>query len=84
MQGPPSPCTKVCALDASGYCIGCLRTGDEIARWISMDPEAQWQLLATLAERRKRLSETTVADAAKVADVLSRPVTGSGGGSGDA
>ena len=49
-----------------------------------MGPEAQWQLLATLAERRKRLSETAVADAAKVEDVLSRPVAGSGGGSSDA
>jgi predicted Fe-S protein YdhL (DUF1289 family) len=34
--------------------VGCLRTGDEIARWLSMSAAEQWQLLAQLAERRKR------------------------------
>jgi len=54
MDCPPSPCTKVCILDAAGYCIGCLRTGDEIARWTSMGAQAQWRLLDTLAERRRQ------------------------------
>jgi hypothetical protein len=52
-ERPPSPCTKVCVLDARGFCIGCLRTGAEIGRWMSMSPAEQWQLLAELAERRK-------------------------------
>ena len=50
---PPSPCIKVCALDAQGLCIGCLRSADEIGRWMSMSAAEQWQLLAELAERRK-------------------------------
>ena len=30
----PSPCVGVCRMDAaSGYCLGCWRTLDEIARW---------------------------------------------------
>jgi len=33
--------------------MGCLRTGDEIGRWMSMSPAEQWQLLAKLAERRE-------------------------------
>lgn len=35
---PPilSPCIGICRLDERGYCEGCLRTGDEIARWRSM------------------------------------------------
>lgn len=34
---PLTPCTGVCRLDARGLCMGCLRTGDEIARWSTMD-----------------------------------------------
>ncbi|SFL46869.1 DUF1289 domain-containing protein [Methylobacterium pseudosasicola] len=38
---PSSPCTKVCVLDAaSGLCLGCGRTRDEIATWGAM-PEAE-------------------------------------------
>jgi len=36
-----SPCVGICKLDdATGFCIGCARTRDEIAGWMSMD-EAQ-------------------------------------------
>jgi uncharacterized protein len=52
-ERPPSPCINVCSLDANGYCVGCLRTGNEIARWMAMSAAEQWQLLAQLAERRK-------------------------------
>jgi len=52
-ERPPSPCINVCSLDAQGFCVGCLRTGDEIGRWMSMSPAEQWRLLAQLAERRK-------------------------------
>jgi uncharacterized protein len=40
-------------LDAGGLCIGCLRSGEEIGRWMAMSAEEQWQLLEELAERRK-------------------------------
>jgi predicted Fe-S protein YdhL (DUF1289 family) len=53
-ERPPSPCTKVCALDAEGFCAGCFRTGAEIGRWLSMTPAEQWQLIAELQHRRKR------------------------------
>ena len=55
-ERPPSPCINVCKLDAQGYCVGCLRTGDEIARWLSMSAAQQWLLLAQLAERRDKLT----------------------------
>jgi uncharacterized protein len=55
---PASPCTKVCALDGDGFCLGCLRTGDEIARWREMSAEEQWQLLELLAERRRQRTTT--------------------------
>lgn len=51
---PPSPCTKVCVLGGDGFCLGCLRTGDEIGRWRDMTAEEQWRLIGQLAERRKQ------------------------------
>jgi predicted Fe-S protein YdhL (DUF1289 family) len=49
---PMSPCISVCALDHSGHCAGCLRTRDEIAGWIRMTAEQQWDLLRELERRR--------------------------------
>ncbi|MEY3466657.1 MAG: DUF1289 domain-containing protein [Steroidobacteraceae bacterium] len=49
---PMSPCISICALDLTGHCAGCLRSRDEIAGWIRMTPEQQWQLLRVLDERR--------------------------------
>jgi len=49
----PSPCISVCQLDAvSGQCMGCFRTGAEIAAWRSMTPDAQRDLLELLRDRR--------------------------------
>lgn len=46
---PPSPCVGVCRLDeASGLCLGCGRSGDEIAAWRDLDDARRaevWQLL---------------------------------------
>jgi monothiol glutaredoxin len=61
-ERPPSPCIKVCALDAAGYCVGCLRTGAEIGRWMSMSAREQWQLLAQLSERRRAYEVTQAMD----------------------
>ncbi|MDX1442283.1 MAG: DUF1289 domain-containing protein [Gammaproteobacteria bacterium] len=48
-----SPCTGVCTLDDQGYCIGCLRTGHEIAAWPRMAESARRDLLETLVQREK-------------------------------
>jgi predicted Fe-S protein YdhL (DUF1289 family) len=40
-------------LDAAGFCIGCLRTMDEIAGWKDMSAGEQWLLLDRLEERRR-------------------------------
>lgn len=42
-----TPCIGICSLDAQGYCAGCLRTGDEIARWRAMSED----------ERRRYMDE---------------------------
>jgi predicted Fe-S protein YdhL (DUF1289 family) len=52
-ERPSSPCINVCSLDAQGFCVGCLRSADEIGRWLYMSAAEQWRLLEELAERRK-------------------------------
>ncbi len=48
-----SPCINVCQMDAAtGWCGGCLRTLDEIARWSSWDEARRHAVLAALPERR--------------------------------
>ncbi len=49
-----SPCVKICVIHpASGLCIGCFRTTDEIAGWSTMDSEARRTLVAELPDREK-------------------------------
>ncbi|MEJ1966722.1 MAG: DUF1289 domain-containing protein [Gammaproteobacteria bacterium] len=57
---PGTPCINVCVLRADGYCLGCLRTGDEIARWRDMAPAEQWRLVDALAQRRAKLAAASV------------------------
>lgn len=56
----PSPCVKICQMDAAlGLCVGCRRTLDEIAGWLDMSPAAQLTTLQRIAERRRRLGESS-------------------------
>ena len=55
-SGVASPCTSVCRLDdASGLCVGCARTLDEIASWSVLDDEARRAIVAALPARAARL-----------------------------
>ncbi|MBT8446653.1 MAG: DUF1289 domain-containing protein [Gammaproteobacteria bacterium] len=54
MQEQPvkSPCIDVCRLDeATGYCLGCHRSGEEIQRWPYLDNDQRRALLLTLQQR---------------------------------
>jgi predicted Fe-S protein YdhL (DUF1289 family) len=47
-----SPCVGICTLRPDGLCEGCLRTGHEIARWLSMtDEERRFVMEHTLPVR---------------------------------
>jgi len=53
-----SPCTGVCELDpASGFCRGCLRTLQEIARWGGLSLGERRTVKSALAERRCAVAE---------------------------
>ncbi len=54
--GVASPCISVCRMDdASGLCIGCLRTLDEIAAWGTLDDDARREVWVAIARRRDEL-----------------------------
>jgi len=50
-----SPCVKVCLVHpATGLCIGCHRTVEEIAAWSTLTPEARRAVMAELPARAER------------------------------
>lgn len=52
-----SPCVLVCAIDeASGLCLGCFRTLDEIAGWAGFSAETRARLMDELPARRGRIA----------------------------
>ena len=45
-----SPCIKLCVIEPeSGYCIGCGRSREEIASWISLSPQQRNTVALLLA-----------------------------------
>jgi predicted Fe-S protein YdhL (DUF1289 family) len=58
-----TPCINVCLLDEkSGLCVGCGRSGDEIARWVEMTPAERHAIMAILPERLERLERQAEAE----------------------
>ncbi|AGK56677.1 hypothetical protein HYPDE_24963 [Hyphomicrobium denitrificans 1NES1] len=52
-----SPCVGICKLDpATGFCLGCARTGGEIADWMVMDEDRRSQVWLSLPERHSKLA----------------------------
>jgi predicted Fe-S protein YdhL (DUF1289 family) len=52
-----SPCIGICKLDdATGYCLGCGRTGTEIGDWVSMSEGQRDAVWLTLPSRLSALS----------------------------
>ena len=48
-----SPCVGICRLDpATGWCIGCARTGEELEHWMAMDGPARAVVWDQLPRRR--------------------------------
>lgn len=53
-----SPCVKICVIHPQvKICIGCNRTGDEIAAWSRLSAEARSAIMAELPARSKLLTQ---------------------------
>lgn len=62
-----SPCVKVCVIHPQArICVGCLRTGDEIAIWSRMTPDARRKIMAELPARRPLLGQRRGGRAARL------------------
>lgn len=56
-----TPCVNLCVIDGvTGYCIGCGRTGDEIADWLALSRNARVALMAKLPERLEKMTSRAV------------------------
>ncbi|MBC2606597.1 DUF1289 domain-containing protein [Pelagicoccus albus] len=54
-QYVPSPCIRVCTLSKDGrLCLGCGRTREEIASWLSADQSTRLQIVEQARKRLKR------------------------------
>jgi len=52
---PVSPCTNQCGVSSvTGYCGGCFRKLDEIAKWDQMEKDEQLEVLRLVEERKKK------------------------------
>ena len=47
-----SPCIGICRMGADGLCQGCLRTTDEIARWMYLSDEERGHLMFDVLPKR--------------------------------
>ncbi len=62
-----SPCVQICVLHPEErICIGCYRTGDEIAHWSKMTPDERSAIMAALPDRAPRLRKRRGGRAARV------------------
>jgi uncharacterized protein len=51
-----SPCIDVCDVDSTGqYCIGCGRSMDEIARWLTTSEQERQAIMDKLPDRLQQL-----------------------------
>lgn len=48
-----SPCIGICQLGDDGLCVGCLRSGDEIGRWLGMSSGEREHLMNVVLPRRE-------------------------------
>jgi uncharacterized protein len=54
-----SPCIGICRLGEDGLCEGCLRTGDEIARWMSLSDAERTHLMFDVLPKRGAAEHNT-------------------------
>ena len=64
-EPPPSPCVCVCRMDAQRqYCLGCLRTLDELRAWGTADAATKRHIWLQIAQRSAHTAPKVAAPAA--------------------
>lgn len=58
LPAPASPCVRICIMDdATGLCVGCGRTLDEIAGWLTFSSAQREAIIQALPARLVALTE---------------------------
>lgn len=58
IEYPQTPCIGVCHINtATGYCIGCWRTLDEISNWGTQSPNEQ-KIIKLQIKQRMQINQT--------------------------
>lgn len=52
-----SPCIGICQLGDDGLCVGCLRSTDEIGRWLNMGDNERLHLMNVILPQREARRE---------------------------
>ncbi len=53
-----SPCVRLCGIDeATGFCIGCYRTLDEVVAWQQLTQTQQLQVVAQCDTRKAKYAD---------------------------
>lgn len=53
-----SPCESMCAIDETGmYCIGCLRTQEEIFSWMTFSQDERDRITEEVKTRKTTIKE---------------------------
>jgi len=52
-----SPCIGTCTIGPEGLCIGCCRSADEVAAWLSYTAEQRRAIMQGLPARAEQLFE---------------------------
>jgi uncharacterized protein len=50
-----SPCIGTCTLGPDGLCVGCFRSGQEIAGWLGFTPDQRQAIIKALPDRAQGL-----------------------------
>lgn len=60
-ENVPSPCVSVCRMNAAtGLCLGCWRSIDEIRAWSTSDDDTRRQMWTRIEQRAQALAKEPV------------------------
>jgi predicted Fe-S protein YdhL (DUF1289 family) len=57
-----SPCIGTCTLGPDGLCVGCFRSADEIAAWLTYSADQRRALIEELPRRGQRMFDDDPAE----------------------
>ena len=57
METVESPCVNICRLNSECFCVGCGRTGEEIAQWLAASESQRLAIRQAASARLKSVQQ---------------------------